>query len=142
MFRDKVDSALQALKQGEFVVVADDATRENEGDLILAAERATSEAVAFMVRHTSGVVCAALTDARAEALRLPLMVADNAESLRTAFTVSVDLKLGTSTGISAADRGATLRALADPIRTAEDFARPGHVFPLRARAGGVLERQG
>jgi len=142
MTKSPIEDALAAIARGEMVVVADDADRENEGDLILAAQKATPQAVAFMVRHTSGVVCAALPGDRLAALSLPLMVAENEEAQRTAFTVTVDYRHGTSTGISAADRAATLRALADPATGAADFARPGHVFPLRARAGGVLERRG
>jgi 3,4-dihydroxy 2-butanone 4-phosphate synthase/GTP cyclohydrolase II len=138
----RVEDALAAIARGEIVVVTDDAARENEGDLIMAAEKVTPAALAFMVRHTSGVVCASLTASRLEALRLPLMVADNRESQRTAFTITVDYRHGTTTGISASDRAATLRALADPKAAADDFARPGHVFPLRAREGGVLERAG
>jgi len=137
-----VEQAIAAIAAGEIVVVVDDAHRENEGDLILAAERATPEKVAFMVRHTSGVLCATLPTERSAELHLPLMVADNTESLRTAFTISVDYKLGTTTGISAADRSATLRALANPAIGAHDFARPGHIFPLRARDGGVFRREG
>jgi 3,4-dihydroxy 2-butanone 4-phosphate synthase/GTP cyclohydrolase II len=137
-----VELALAALRRGEFVVVADDTGRENEGDLIIAAERVTPEALAFMVRHTSGLICVAMTEERLETLQLPLMVADNHESQRTAFTVSVDYRHGTSTGISAADRSATLRALADPDASAGDFVRPGHVFPLRANRRGVLRRRG
>jgi 3,4-dihydroxy 2-butanone 4-phosphate synthase/GTP cyclohydrolase II len=138
----RIEDAVAAIARGEMVVVVDDAGRENEGDLIMAAEKVTTPAIAFMVRHTSGVVCAALPAERLEVLQLPLMVADNAESQRTAFTVTVDYRHGTSTGISAADRAATLRALADPQAPASDFARPGHIFPLRARGGGVLERRG
>ena len=137
-----IERAIDAIARGHAVVVVDDAGRENEGDLILAAEKATPAALAFLIRHTSGVVCAAVTAERLEALRLPLMVADNTESQRTAFTVTVDYKHGTTTGISAADRAATLRGLADPRAGAEDFVRPGHVFPLRARPRGVLERRG
>ncbi|MEI9936274.1 MAG: bifunctional 3,4-dihydroxy-2-butanone-4-phosphate synthase/GTP cyclohydrolase II [Pseudomonadota bacterium] len=139
---DSVEAAISAIAKGEIVVVVDDAARENEGDLILAAEHATTEKIAFMVRHTSGVLCATLPHERARDLGLPLMVADNTESMRTAFTVSVDHTVGTTTGISAADRSATLRALADPLRKAGDFARPGHIFPLRVREGGVLRREG
>ncbi len=142
MSLDRIEDAIAAIGAGGMVVVVDDADRENEGDLIMAAEKATPSAIAFIVRHTSGVVCAALTAARLRALQLPLMVADNAESQGTAFTITVDYRVGTSTGISAADRAATLRALADPRISADDFARPGHVFPLRARPGGVLERRG
>ena len=120
--------------------MADDEDRENEGDLIMAADAVTPEAMAFFVRHTSGVICVGLTGERCTQLDLPLMVPpqDNTEALTTAFTVSVDLREGTTTGISAADRALTVRALADPARSARSFNRPGHVFPLRARAGGVL----
>jgi 3,4-dihydroxy 2-butanone 4-phosphate synthase / GTP cyclohydrolase II len=137
-----VQSALRAMANGDVVVVTDDEARENEGDLIMAAEAATTEKVAFFVRHTSGVICASLTDRRADELALPLMVEKNSESYRTAFTVSVDLAEGVTTGISAADRAQTIRALADARSSAEDFVRPGHVFPLRARPGGVLSRPG
>jgi 3,4-dihydroxy 2-butanone 4-phosphate synthase/GTP cyclohydrolase II len=142
MKTSKIEDAIAAIKRGEFVVVADDAQRENEGDLIIAAEKVSPPALAFLNRHTSGVICVALTAERLRELHLPLMVADNTESHRTAFTVSVDYRHGTSTGISAADRSATLRALANPDTVAEDFARPGHIFPLRAREKGVLERPG
>lgn len=137
-----VERALASLRRGQFVVVADDTGRENEGDLIVAAECVTPEALAFLVRHTSGLVCVGLARERLDALRLPLMVSDNTESQRTAFTVSVDYRHGTTTGISAVDRSATIRALADPSATADDFVRPGHVFPLRADARGVLRRRG
>jgi 3,4-dihydroxy-2-butanone 4-phosphate synthase len=139
---EHVSQAIAAIARGELVVVADDCDRENEGDLILAASAATSERVAFMVRHTSGVLCVAAKPARLDALELPLMVPENTESHQTAFTVSVDYRHGTSTGISSADRAATIRALADSSTKASDFARPGHVFPLRARDAGVLERPG
>src|SRR3982751_5874746 len=137
-----IDEAVAAIARGEFVVVVDDADRENEGDLIIAAEKITPEAIAFMVRHTSGVICLPVVGARLDELRIPLMVADNTESQRTAFTVSVDAKAGTSTGISAADRCATVHALLDPTTRPEDLARPGHIFPLRYREGGVLKRAG
>lgn len=124
------------------VVVVDDEPRENEGDLIIAAEHVTKEKLAFIVKHTSGVVCVALSEARLRELALPLMVVENGESQQTAFTISVDYRAGTTTGISAADRAATIRALANPAVGAADFARPGHVFPLRARENGVLARPG
>jgi len=141
---DAIDHALACIAAGGIVVVADDENRENEGDLIMAADVATQEAIAFFVRHTSGVICAALPGDTCDALALPLMVppAANADQFRTAFTVTVDLAVGTTTGISAADRAATLRALADPTTAPTDLNRPGHIFPLRARAGGVLERPG
>lgn len=142
MAYDTVETALSAIRNGAFVVVADDAARENEGDLIIAAEALTPERMAFRVRHTSGLVCVSLPGERLEALQLPPMVARNSDPHGTAFTVSVDCKRGAGTGISAADRAATARALADPGTGADDFARPGHVFPLRARPHGVLERPG
>lgn len=137
-----IEDAVAAIGRGEFVVVVDDADRENEGDLIIAAEHITADAIAFMVRHTSGVICLPVVGQRLDELHLPLMVADNTESQRTAFTVSVDVKQGTSTGISAADRAATIRAVIDPVTRPEDLARPGHIFPLRYREGGVLKRAG
>ena len=137
-----VEQALQELADGGMVVVVDDEDREDEGDLIMAAEHVTEEDVAFLVRHTSGVLCVALSGERCDELDLPLMVADNTEQQRTAFTVTVDLAAGTTTGISAADRAATIAALADPAQPAAAFNRPGHVFPLRAREGGVLKRAG
>lgn len=137
-----IEDAIAAIARGEIVVVADAADRENEGDLILAAAKATPAALAFFVRHTSGLVCVGMDGAALDRLALPQMVAENTESHRTAFTVSVDWKRGTTTGISAADRAATLRALADPASSPDGFARPGHIFPLRARPGGVLERPG
>jgi len=141
---DDVADAIAAIAAGGIVVVADDEDRENEGDLIMAADAATPEAIGFFVRHTSGVICAALTGDRCADLRLPLMVPPvaNSEAQGTAFTVTVDLRAGTSTGISAADRAVTLRGLADPTVRAEEFNRPGHIFPLQAREGGVLKRAG
>ncbi|KAI7846080.1 hypothetical protein COHA_000446 [Chlorella ohadii] len=139
-----IPEALAAMAAGELVVVLDDEDRENEGDLICAADRVTPAAMAFMVRYTSGVVCVGMSGAELDRLRIPLMVssAENEEAMYTAFTVTVDLRHGTSTGISAADRAATLRALADPEAQPSDFKRPGHIFPLRAREGGVLRRPG
>ena len=137
-----IPEILAAIARGEMVVMVDDEDRENEGDFIMAAQFATAEKLAFIVRHSSGVVCAPLTGERCDDLRLPAMVDQNTESHRTAFTVSVDLIEGTSTGISAADRAATIVALADPTVAYTAFARPGHIFPLRAREGGVLKRAG
>jgi 3,4-dihydroxy 2-butanone 4-phosphate synthase / GTP cyclohydrolase II len=134
--------AIAAIGRGEVVIVTDDEDRENEGDLIIAADAVTTEALAFFLEHTSGVVCAALEGPRLDELDLPLMVSDNREGQRTAFTVTVDLAHGITTGISAADRACTLRALADPHAVAGDFVRPGHILPLRSRRGGVLERAG
>jgi 3,4-dihydroxy 2-butanone 4-phosphate synthase/GTP cyclohydrolase II len=138
----KIEDAIAAIARGELVIVVDDADRENEGDLIMAAEKMTPEAMGFMIRHTSGVICMPVEGSRLDELRLPLMVADNTESQRTAFTVSVDARRGTTTGISAADRCTTVHALLDPSTTADDLARPGHIFPLRYREGGVLKRAG
>ncbi len=137
-----IEDAVAAIARGEIVVVVDDEDRENEGDLIMAAEAATPEKIAFFVRHTSGVICAPLLGERLDELDVPLMVHDNTESHRTAFTYTVDYVHGTSTGISAADRAATLRALTDPATTPSDLARPGHIFPLRYADGGVLKRAG
>jgi 3,4-dihydroxy 2-butanone 4-phosphate synthase/GTP cyclohydrolase II len=137
-----VSRAVTAMSEGGFVLVVDAEDRENEGDLILAAEAATPDKIAFMVRQTSGLLCVAMEGRRLDELALPLMVAQNRESYRTAFTVSVDVVDGTTTGISAADRSATVAALADPRFGPGDFARPGHVFPLRAVEGGVLRRPG
>jgi 3,4-dihydroxy 2-butanone 4-phosphate synthase / GTP cyclohydrolase II len=139
---DSIDSAVEAFARGEPLVVVDDEDRENEGDLILAADQVTADAVAFMVRYTSGLICVPLTGERLDALELPLMVAHNSESMRTAFTVTVDARVGTTTGVSAADRATTIRALVDVATQPSDLARPGHVFPLRAQPGGVLTRRG
>ena len=137
-----VQQALADLAAGRPVVVVDDEDRENEGDLILAAERATPELVGFMVRHTSGVLCAPLTGADCDRLALPPMHHRNEDRKQTAFTVSVDARDKTTTGISAAERAHTIRLLADPDTEADDLTRPGHVFPLRAAEGGVLRRPG
>jgi 3,4-dihydroxy 2-butanone 4-phosphate synthase/GTP cyclohydrolase II len=137
-----VEVAIDAVRRGEIAIVVDDEDRENEGDLIMAAEAATPEKVAFFLQHTSGVICPSLPGERLDALGLPPMVGRNEESHGTAFTVSVDLAEGITTGISASDRSMTIQALADPRRTGADFVRPGHVFPLRAREGGVLKRAG
>lgn len=142
--RTAVDSVQQAIKTigaGGMIIVVDDADREDEGDLVVAADSVTPEQVAFVVRHSTGILCAPMTAQRAEALRLPQMVTENAEAHRTAFTVSVD-HADSGTGVSAADRANTFRALADSATHPDELRRPGHVFPLRARAGGVLERQG
>jgi len=137
-----IESAIEEIRRGGLVAVVDDEDRENEGDLIVAAEAITTEKVAFLLRRTSGVICIAITPERARKLNLSLMVATNTESMRTAFTVSVDLRGVTTTGISANDRAATLKAIADDRTVADDLLRPGHVFPLVARAGGVLRRAG
>ncbi|NNN21510.1 MAG: bifunctional 3,4-dihydroxy-2-butanone-4-phosphate synthase/GTP cyclohydrolase II [Acidimicrobiales bacterium] len=137
-----IEDAIEAIARGEIVVVVDDEDRENEGDLIMSAQYATPEKIAFFLKHTSGFICVPLLPERVDELDLPLMVANNTESQRTAFTITVDYKHGTTTGISAADRALTIRALIDENAKAEDFARPGHVLPLRYRPGGVLKRAG
>jgi 3,4-dihydroxy 2-butanone 4-phosphate synthase/GTP cyclohydrolase II len=138
----KMSDAVQHLHDGGIVVVVDDEDRENEGDLIMAAQHVTTESVAFFLEHTSGFLCTAITAERAEELDLGLMVEENTENQRTAFLTSVDYLRGTTTGISAQDRAATVRALADEEIGPNGFARPGHVLPLRARSGGVLKRAG
>ena len=135
-------AALDAYKNGDLIIVTDDANRENEGDLMLLAEKATTEKVAFMVRHTTGILCVAMTQERARALNLPLMVEVNQDSKKTAFTVSVDYKPGLTTGVSAQERTNTVRALADISAQASDFIRPGHVFPLVAENLGLQARGG
>ena len=139
-----IETALDAIRRGEIVVVVDDEDRENEGDLIIPAELMTPEKMAFMIRYTSGVICMPLEGERLDELNIPLMVTnvENTEVQRTAFTVSVDYRKGTTTGISAADRAATVAGLLDPDARQNDFARPGHIFPLRYRPGGVLKRAG
>jgi 3,4-dihydroxy 2-butanone 4-phosphate synthase/GTP cyclohydrolase II len=137
-----VEDAVNAIARGEMIIVVDDADRENEGDLVMAASRATAEQIAFMVRHTSGIVCAPITHDGARRLHLNSMVSDTDAPLQTAFTVSVDYQVGLTTGISAEERTATLRALANDNVAGEDFVRPGHVFPLIAKKGGVLTRSG
>jgi 3,4-dihydroxy 2-butanone 4-phosphate synthase/GTP cyclohydrolase II len=137
-----IDDAVAAIARGGMVVVVDDEDRENEGDLIMAAEDVTADDMAFFLKYTSGVICAPLEPSRADELDLPLMVVANTEAQRTAFTVSVDYRHGTTTGISASDRAATVRGLIDALTGPGDFNRPGHVFPLRYRPGGVLKRAG
>ena len=139
---DPVEEAVAAIAAGRAVVVVDDEDRENEGDIIFAAAKATPELMAFTVRHSSGVICAPLPGEMLDALDIPLMTPDNQDAFRTAYTVSVDAREGVSTGISAADRARTVRLLADPATVPGDFTRPGHVFPLRYREGGVLVRRG
>lgn len=137
-----VDEILADMRAGRMVIILDDEDRENEGDFIMAAEHATPEAVAFMIRHSSGILCVPMLNERLEQLDLPQMVPQNDEAYRTAFTISVDYRHGTTTGVSASDRSITIRALADPASVPADYARPGHIFPLRARKGGVLVRAG
>jgi 3,4-dihydroxy 2-butanone 4-phosphate synthase / GTP cyclohydrolase II len=137
-----IATAIEAISRGDVVLVVDDEGRENEGDMIMAAEAASSDRIAFFLQHTSGVICAALHGQRLDELNMPLMVSDAQDAHGTAFTVSVDAARGTTTGISAHDRAQTVQALADPTTSAADFVRPGHIFPLRSRAGGVLKRAG
>ncbi len=142
MILDSIERAIADIKAGKPVVVVDDEDRENEGDLIFAAELVTPELIAFMVRYTSGYICVALTEANAERLDLPPMYYTNQDRRGTAYTVTVDAREGITTGISATDRAHTIRTLADPATTSADLARPGHVVPLRAKDGGVLRRPG
>lgn len=137
-----IPEAIEDIRQGKMVVVVDDEDRENEGDLIMAASKVTPEAMAFFVKHGTGIVCVSMKGEDLERLELPLMVADNEEKLCTAFTVSVDAKHGTTTGVSAHDRATTILALASKESKPEDFNRPGHIFPLKYREGGVLKRAG
>ncbi|HTJ72021.1 MAG TPA: 3,4-dihydroxy-2-butanone-4-phosphate synthase [Actinospica sp.] len=138
---DTVDEAVAALRAGRPVIVVDDADRENEGDLVMAAEFATAESLGFFVRYTSGLLCTPMAPEIADRLQLPLMVPAESGVEATAYTVSVDA-VGVGSGISADDRARTARALADPDARPEELARPGHMFPLRARAGGIAERRG
>lgn len=139
-----IEEAIEDIRQGKFVIVVDDEDRENEGDLIMAASKVTPDAMAFIVRHGTGIVCVSMTAEDLERLHLPLMVTtkENEEKLCTAFTVSVDAKIGTTTGVSAKDRANTVLALASPSSKPDDFNRPGHIFPLKYREGGVLKRAG
>lgn len=139
---ERLQSALERLKAGEFVIVTDDASRENEGDLIALGVGATEANLAFMIRYSSGVICAAITSEASRRLNLPPMTRTNQDSKGTAFTVSIDVKEGLTTGISAKERANTLRQLANPKASARDFVRPGHIFPLTVRPGGLRERRG
>ncbi|MCX5753581.1 MAG: bifunctional 3,4-dihydroxy-2-butanone-4-phosphate synthase/GTP cyclohydrolase II [Candidatus Krumholzibacteria bacterium] len=138
----RIEDALEDIKRGRMLIVVDDEDRENEGDIIMAAEFVTPESINFIARHARGLICAALDEERAEELRLGFMVQENTAKMGTPFTVSVDAVCGTTTGISAYDRAVTIRALIDPKTRPEDLARPGHIFPLRAARGGVLRRAG
>ena len=142
MSTKQFDLALERFKHGGFVIVTDDEKRENEGDLFLLGSAATTEKIAFMIRYTSGVICVAMTEARSRQLHLPLMVKNNQDTKRTAFTVTVDAKAGITTGISAEERARTIALLADGRATAEEFIRPGHIFPLIAHEAGLKGRQG
>ena len=139
---DTIDDAIEEIRRGRIILVLDDEDRENEGDFTMAAEKVTPEAINFMARHGRGLICLAMTGERLDELQIPLMVSHNTTKLGTAFTVSIEARHGVTTGISAADRAATIRTAVDPKSTSADLVRPGHVFPLRARPGGVLERAG
>ncbi|PMK02449.1 3,4-dihydroxy-2-butanone-4-phosphate synthase [Vibrio sp. 10N.261.55.A7] len=138
----RVETALEALKEGRGVILLDDEDRENEGDIIYSVEHLTNAQMALMIRECSGIVCLCLTDAQATKLELPPMVVNNNSANQTAFTVSIEAKVGVTTGVSAQDRVTTIKTAANPTAKPDDLARPGHVFPLRARAGGVLTRRG
>ena len=137
-----ISGAIEDIKAGKFVVIVDDEDRENEGDIVIAAEKVTPQSINFMARHARGLICLPITGKRLDELRIPLMVSDNSSKYSTAFTVSVEAKHGITTGISAADRAQTIRAVLDPTTKPEGLSRPGHIFPLRARDGGVLVRAG
>src|SRR5881275_2734176 len=139
---DAIDDVLEDIAQGRIVIVTDDADRENEGDLVMAAEKVTPDAVNFMAKHGRGLICVPISNERAEQLGLQRMVVQNREKHRTDFTVSVDAARGITTGISAYDRATTILAIANPKSSPEDLNQPGHVFPLRAKDGGVLRRAG
>src|SRR3979490_2024163 len=139
---DTIDDVVRDIAAGKIVIVTDDADRENEGDLVMAAEKATPKAINFMAMHGRGLICVPISNDRAEQLGLQRMVVQNREMYRTDFTVSVDAARGITTGISAEDRAATIQTIANPKSSPEDLVQPGHVFPLRAKDGGVLRRTG
>ncbi|GJM28827.1 MAG: riboflavin biosynthesis protein RibBA [Cyclobacteriaceae bacterium] len=140
---DPIESAIDSIREGNIVIVVDDENRENEGDFVCAAEKVTSEIINFMATHGKGLICTPLKEDRCEELGLDLMVGRNTDPLKTAFTISVDLNgQGNTTGISASDRARTIKALVDPVTRPDDLSRPGHIFPLRAKQGGVLRRAG
>ena len=138
----KIDAALEDIRNGKMVILVDDEDRENEGDLVIAAELVTPEVINFMARHGRGLICLSMTEDMADMLELPLMVSDNSSSFGTAFTISIEARKGVTTGISAADRARTIQVAVADDTTANDLARPGHVFPLRAKKGGVMVRAG
>ena len=137
-----IEEAIDDIKKGKMVILVDDEDRENEGDLTMAADMVTPEAINFMARYGRGLICLSLTPEQVDHLRLPMMTQDNTSSFGTAFTISIEARKGVTTGISAADRATTIKTAIDPKSKAEDLARPGHIFPLRARPGGVLQRAG
>src|SRR5215467_14159667 len=138
----RIEDAVESIRAGKMVIVIDDANRENEGDLTIAAEKVTPEAINFMARYGRGLICLSMTPERLDELEIPLMVSQNSSRFETAFCVSIEAKGQTSTGISASDRAATVRASLDPATRPSDLARPGHMFPLRSRTGGVMVRAG
>jgi 3,4-dihydroxy 2-butanone 4-phosphate synthase/GTP cyclohydrolase II len=142
MSLSSIAEAIEDVKAGKFVIVVDDEDRENEGDLVLAADKVTTEAINFMAKHARGLICAPLIGKRLDELKIPMMVSENTSKFSTAFTVSVEAKYGVTTGISAADRAQTIKTLVDPLSKPEDIVQPGHIFPLRAKDGGVLVRAG
>jgi len=139
---DTIEDALRDIKRGRFVILVDDEDRENEGDLVIAAEKVTPQAINFMAKHARGLICLALTPERVEELQLPQQAVENTAAFGTAFTVSIDARKGVTTGISAADRATTIHVAIDPKSKPSDLARPGHIFPLKAQKGGVLKRAG
>src|SRR3972149_2524885 len=142
MATKRVEAAIKDIKKGKMVILVDDEDRENEGDLTMDAEMVTPEAINFMATHGRGLICLSLTPERVAHLQLPMMTTDNTSSFGTAFTISIEAKKGVTTGISAADRATTIKTAISPKAGPEDLARPGHVFPLRAKPGGVLQRAG
>jgi 3,4-dihydroxy 2-butanone 4-phosphate synthase/GTP cyclohydrolase II len=137
-----IDDGLQDIREGKMVIIVDDEDRENEGDIMIPAEKVTPEAITFMARYACGLICLSLTEKRVRELKLPLMVEDNTSQYKTAFTVSIEAKQGVTTGISAHDRARTIQVAIDDKSTVDDISRPGHIFPLMARKGGVLVRVG
>ena len=142
MHFDSIEDAVAEIREGRMIIIVDDEDRENEGDLVCAAEKTTPEIINFMARHARGLICLPLTEERCDELHLTTQVADNTSFLGTAFTVSIDARKGVTTGISAADRATTIQVAVDPQTRPQDLARPGHIFPLRAKKGGVLVRPG
>ena len=137
-----IPEAIKDIKDGKFVIVVDDEDRENEGDLVMAAEKVDTDSINFMATHARGLICMPMTSQRLDELRIPMMSSNNTSRFGTAFSVSIEAREGTTTGISAADRARTVQVLADPKSRHEDIVMPGHMFPLRARDGGVLVRAG
>jgi len=137
-----IEEAIEEIRQGHIIVVVDDEDRENEGDLVMAADKVTPDAVNFMAKYGRGLICVPMTGERLDELKISMMVNDNTAPMGTAFTVTVDARRGVTTGISSSDRAVTIRTLVDPLTTGDDLTRPGHILPLRAMPGGVLRRAG